>query len=282
MKLFRFLKSKTFIANVVAVIIVCALLFWGLNAWLDSYTRHGDNIKVPNLQRLSFDEATEALAEKNLNYSILDTSEFNPDFPRGAIIGQYPGAGSDVKEGREIRLTLNRMKPRKIAIPDLIEKTKRRALYDLRSTGFEVKELEYVPYLGEDVVVEVKVNGRSVDPGDKFDKGTAVTLVLGQGLGDVRIKMPYLRWLTFEEARQELLSESLNLGSVRYDEEVEDSAAALVYRQYPNPSTEPSVNIGAEVDLWLTTDHTKIPNDSLLYSEVQDTTLIDTANVPTE
>lgn len=280
MKLFRFLKSKTFLANIVAVIIVCALLFWGLNAWLDTYTRHGENIKVPELQRLDFDEAVQLLADNKLSYTILDTSEYDPDFPRGAVIGQYPGAGAPVKEGREIRLTINRMKPRKIAVPELIEKTKRRALYDLQSKGFEVAELEYVPYLGEDVVVEVKVNGRSVEPGEKFDKGTKVTLVLGQGLGTARIEMPYLKWLTEEEAHEKLLKASLNLGSVHYDEEVEDSSIALVYRQYPNPSLKPSVNIGAEVDLWLTTDHTKIPNDSLLYSQAQDTTNIDTTHAP--
>lgn len=265
MKLFRFLKSKTFWANLVVAIIVCVLIFWGVNAWLDSYTRHGENVKVPTLTRLSYQEALEKLEEQELIGEILDTSEFTTEYPRGSVIEQYPEAGSLVKEGRSIRLTINPGKPRKIEMPQLIEKTKRRAIYDLESKGFEVGELSYVPYIGKDVVVDLKVNGKSVKEKEKFDKGTVVNLVLGQGLGDTKIKMPYLRFLTLEEAKDLLLETSLNLGSVGYDPDLQDTSLALVYKQYPNPSLKASVSVGAEVDIWLTDDYTKIPNDSLKY-----------------
>ncbi len=267
MKLFRFLKSKTFWANLVVSIIVCALIFWGVNTWLDSYTRHGDNVKVPVLSRLSYHEAMQKLERQQLTGEILDTAEFHSEFPRGSIIDQYPVAGSMVKEGRAIRLTINPDKPRKIEMPQLIEKTKRRAIYDLESKGFVVGELTYVPYIGKDVVVDIKVNGRSVKEKDKFEKGTVVQLVLGQGLGDTRIAMPYLRFLSLEEARTKLMSASLNLGSVGYDSELKDTSAAVVYKQYPNPSLRPTVSIGAEVDIWLTDDYTKIPNDSLDFTQ---------------
>lgn len=265
MKLIRFLKSKTFWANLIVAVIVCALIFWGVDTWLDSYTRHGDNVKVPELARLSYEEALQKLEEQDLTGEILDTSEFNTDFPRGSIIDQYPLPGSMVKEGRAIRLTINPDKARKIELPQLIEKTKRRAIYDLESKGFVVGELTYVPYIGKDVVVDVKVKGRSVKEREKFDKGTVVQLVLGQGLGDTRITMPYLRFLSLDEAREKIQASSLNLGSVGYDPDLKDTLAAVVYRQYPNPGLRPSVNIGTEVDIWLTDDYTKIPNDSLQF-----------------
>ena len=275
MKIIRFITSKTLWANVLVFIVLCIVLFWGVKSWLNSYTRHGDNIVVPNLSRMDYNEALESLEVRELLAEVLDTSEFNPDFPRGSIINQYPEEGATVKKGRAIRLTINPMNPRKIEIPQLIEKTKRRAVYDLESKGFVIGELSYVPYIGKDVVVDVKVDDRSVTEKDRFPKGTVVNLVLGQGLGDNRIAMPYLRYMRLEEAKSMLLTASLNLGSIIYDEEVEDSTLAVVYNQSPSPSLTPNVNQGAQVDLWLTQDYTKIPNDSLqfLHPELADTTL---------
>ncbi len=276
MKIIRFLKSKTFWANLLVAVIACALIFWGVNAWLSSYTRHGENVKVPPLARLSYEEAVKKLQAQDLEVEILDTSEFNANYPRSSIIDQYPEAGSLVKQGRVIKLTINPDKPRKIEMPMMLEKTKRRAIYDLESKGFVVGELTYVPYIGKDVVVDVKVKGRSVKEREKFDKGTVVELVLGQGLGDTRITMPYLRFLTLEKATAKIQAASLNLGSVGYDPDIKDTSIALVYKQYPNPGLKPNVNIGAEVDIWLTDDYTKIPNDSLQYTQLQnaDTTLV--------
>lgn len=262
--------------------VLCVLLFFGVKSWLSSYTRHGDNIVVPPLKRMAYDEAVDALEQRELIAEVLDTSEFNPDFPRGSVINQYPTEGSTVKKGRAIKLTINPLKPRKIEIPQLIEKTKRRAIYDLESKGFKVGELSYVPYIGKDVVVDVKVAGKSVTEKDRFEKGTVVDLVLGQGLGDNRIAMPYLRFMTLAEAKEKLLAASLNLGSVLYDEETQDSTLAVVYEQIPAPSLIPNVNQGAQVDIWLTDDYTKIPNDSLqfLHPEIADS--LDNAAIPTD
>lgn len=282
MKIIRFISSKTFWANVLVFGVLCVLLFLGVKSWLSSYTRHGDNIVVPPLKRMAYDEAVDALEQRELIAEVLDTSEFNPDFPRGSVINQYPTEGSTVKKGRAIKLTINPLKPRKIEIPQLIEKTKRRAIYDLESKGFKVGELSYVPYIGKDVVVDVKVAGKSVTEKDRFEKGTVVDLVLGQGLGDNRIAMPYLRFMTLAEAKEKLLAASLNLGSVLYDEETQDSTLAVVYEQIPAPSLIPNVNQGAQVDIWLTDDYTKIPNDSLqfLHPEIADS--LDNAAIPTD
>lgn len=269
MKLIRFLKSKSFWANLLVAVVGIALLIWGVNASLRGYTHHGDNITVPDLSRLSYEEAVRRLESTELGYEILDSAEFNPEYPRGSILQQYPYPGSLVKERRVIKLTLNPLKPRKIELPELIEKTKRRAIYDLQSKGFEVGELEYIPYIGKDVVVDVKVNGRSVKAKARFEKGTVVQLVLGQGLGGSMVNVPYLKRLTLAEAEEKLLAASLNKGSVRFDESIQDTAAAVVYQQYPNPSHKPSVNIGQQIDIWLTDDYTKLPLDSLEYLQYE-------------
>lgn len=263
MKLLRFLKSKSFFANLLIAVLLAILGFWAINYFLKDYTRHGENITVPELSSLALSEVDTILKAKELSFEIMDSTEYDPSFPRGAVIAQYPNAGAQVKVGRVLKLTINPFQPRKIAFPNLIEKTKRRAIYDLESQGFVVGELKYVPYIGKDVVIDAKIEERSIEPGAKLAKGTTIDLILGQGLSEELILSPYLRWKTLEEAKTHLLARSLNLGSVIYDEEISDTASALVYRQNPAPSKVPVIRMGREVDLWLTNDYTKIANDSL-------------------
>ena len=261
MKLIRFIKTKTFWANVVLALVLVALLFWGVKAWMSSYTRHGENITVPDLSTMAIPEVEETLNKLELQYEIIDSAEFSADFPRGGVVSQYPSPGALVKVNRRIKLTVNPVKPRKIEMPDLIEKTKRRAIYDLTSKGFEIGEFVYVPYLGKDVVIKATIRGRDVKPGDKFDKGTVVDLTLGAGLDGGSVVAPQLYGLRFQEAKIAIQEASLNLGSVNYDIEVTDTLAAQVYRQYPPANG--NATLGQAIDLWLTEDYTKIPTDTL-------------------
>lgn len=272
MKLFRFLLSKTFFVNLFIMILISAGLLVGLHFSLNHYTEHDITIEVPDLKGMALTEVETALNDAHLNYVIIDSAEYDPTFPRGSVISQYPEAQKQVKTGRELKLTINPFYPRKVELPDLIEKTKRRAIYDLESKGFQLGKLNYVPYIGKDVVIDVKIGERSLLPGTKLKKGTTIDLVLGMGLSDELVMAPYLRWKTLEEAEEYLKMRSFNLGSVIYDEEIKDTAAALVYRQNPAPSKEPTIRMGREIDVWLTNDYTKIVNDSL---EFQNSALAD-------
>lgn len=263
MKLIKFITSKTFFANLGVAVVLLALIFWGFNSWLFSYTRHSEIIKVPNLHRLSYAEAGDILTEIDLQFSILDSSEYDPEFPRGAIVAQYPDTGSSVKPGRMILLTINPIRAKKIALPVLAEKTKRRAIYDLESKGFKIGELEYRPDIGKDVVLEIKIDDVIVEAQMMFEKGTEVVLVLGAGLGTELIRVPYLKNMTLEEAEAQLYEFSLNLGAVTYDEDITDTLSAKVFRQSPLPSLDPLIVLGQQVDIWLTNDYTKLPSDSL-------------------
>lgn len=269
-KLVAFLRSKTFVANLVLAVVTVAVTLFLFDVWLGSYTRHGETIEVPDLTRMTLDEVQEVLAKESLEFAVLDSAEFNPKWPGGAVVDQYPHPGARVKEGREIRLTLNPFRPRLVEVPSLLEKTKRRAIYDLESKGFVVGTLKYVPYLGRDVVVGIERNGIALEAGEKLSKGTVIDLVLGQGLSDEQIPMPVLYHKTLAQATAVLQSHSLNVGAVLYDVDVKDSTTAKVYKQAPGPSGLPTVFMGTQVDLWLTDDNTKIPTDTLSYLQASD------------
>jgi eukaryotic-like serine/threonine-protein kinase len=262
MKITAFLSSKTFFANLVLAIVAGSLVWFLLMFGLKQYTRHGQKIIVPDVRTFALHELDARLGALDLKWTVIDSSEFVTTMPPGAVVNQYPEPGTAVKRYREIKITVNPMAPRKIQIPNLVEKTRRRAIYDLESKGFVVGRLSYVPYLGKDVVVEAQVGGMPVVPGEFYKKGTVVNLILGDGLSDERISVPFLLGLSAAEAQLRLAGSGLNMGAVIFDDE-QDTLSARVYRQYPSPVGNATARQGTSVDIWLTNNPDKIPADSL-------------------
>ncbi len=93
-----------------------------------------------------------------------------------------------------------------------------------------------------------------------------VDLVLGRGLSSQRTTLPRLTGLTLDEARNEILGASLNLGAYVFDATVQtgdDSLNAFVFKQNPEYRSEASVQLGSAVYIWLTTDSLRIPSDTI-------------------
>jgi beta-lactam-binding protein with PASTA domain len=116
-----------------------------------------------------------------LDYIILDTVDFRPDYPKLTIVEQEPKAGSKVKEGRKIYIKINASKYTMVSLPDLIEKTYRQAVPTLEAVGLSEGTISYRPYLGKDMVLEMRMNGKKLMAGDKVLKSSKIDLVLGDG-----------------------------------------------------------------------------------------------------
>ncbi|MUP46807.1 PASTA domain-containing protein [Gramella sp. BOM4] len=184
MGFFRFIFSKTFLIQLfIAGILVVVLTFITLQ-WLDYSTNQDQRIEVPDLAKMNLELVEDRLDELDLNYEILDSANFNPDYPRYSVIDQVPAPGKFVKEDRKIYLTLNPSGYRKVQIPDdLIRKTRRQVEPTLRSLGFEIGEITYKPDIAEDAVLELRHEGKLVKPGSELMKTSTIDLVLGDGSG---------------------------------------------------------------------------------------------------
>lgn len=187
MGFFKFIFSKTFLIQlVIAAIVIVVLAFLALK-WLDFSTNQDQRIAVPDLSKQSLDVVDDQLAELDLRFEILDSANFNPDFPRYSVIEQVPEPGQFVKENRKIYLTLNPSGYRKVMIPDLIRRTRRQAEPTLRSLGFEIGDVSYKPDIAEDAVLELRHKGQKLEPGDELMKTSKIDLVLGDGSGRYRM-----------------------------------------------------------------------------------------------
>ena len=105
--------------------------------WLRISTNHNQRIEVPNLAKLSLDKVEDELDELDLRYEILDSANYNPDYPKYSVIEQIPKAGKFVKEDRKIYLTLNPSDYRKIIVPEVLGKTGRQAKPTLIGNGLQ-------------------------------------------------------------------------------------------------------------------------------------------------
>lgn len=183
MTLREYLTSKTFFGQLFLAFFITIAVGFLLLQYLDFSTNHGEEIAVPNLAKMSTEQAEEVLDDADLDYVVLDTVDFNPEFPKFSVVQQDPAPGEKVKSDRKIYLKINSGGYSTIRMPELVEKTLRNAESTLQSAGLTLGSLTYKPYIGKDMVLEVKCNGKTVKAGEKILKGSKIDLVLGDGSG---------------------------------------------------------------------------------------------------
>jgi len=189
MNLIQFITSKTFLKQSIIAVIGLVVFVFAVMKWLNISTNHNQKIEVPNMAKMSLENVENTLDELDLNFVVIDSASYNPNYPKKAVIEQDPVAGDFVKEGRKIYLTLNPSGYADVVIPDLFGKTKRQANSQLKAIGFRVNSKStYVSDIAKDVVRGAKFNGKDLKAGDKIPKNSIITLKLGDGRGSGQYK----------------------------------------------------------------------------------------------
>ena len=189
MSLFQFIKSKTFLKQLLFAFIGLILFAFGVMKWLNISSNHDQKIEVPGLEKMSLQDVERTLEDLDLNFVVIDSVSYNPNYPPKSVIEQSPEAGDFVKEKRKIYLTLNPSGYKDVELPNLFGKTKRQATAQLLSIGFRISSKEIlVRDIAKDVVRGLKFNGKELKAGDKIPKNSMITLKLGDGAGSGRYK----------------------------------------------------------------------------------------------
>ena len=183
MSVIQFLKSKVFVKQLIYALVAFLFFCFLVIQWLRITTNHSQQIEVPNLAKMSIEEAENALESIDLMLVVIDSANFNPDFPAKSVIEQSPEAGQFVKENRKIYLTLNPSRYPNIELPDILGKTKRQAVAQLLAIGFRVDTaVVYVDDIAEDVVRGVLMNNNTLNKGARIPKNSLIKLKVGDGL----------------------------------------------------------------------------------------------------
>ncbi|HZH69679.1 MAG TPA: PASTA domain-containing protein, partial [Flavobacteriaceae bacterium] len=181
MSFIRFVFSKTFLKQLLLAIVGLVILVFLILKYLDFSTNHNQKIAVPDLSKLSLEEAEKILAGVSLRVEVLDSANFNPDFPKFSVIEQIPNPGQFVKENRKIYITLNPSGYRKVEIPKLTGQTIRQVEPTLRGMGFEIGTKTYKPHIAKDEVLELTHKGTTLEAGTELHITSVIDLVLGDG-----------------------------------------------------------------------------------------------------
>jgi beta-lactam-binding protein with PASTA domain len=249
---FKFIKSRTFLVNVIILVVFTITGFFALTGWLNNYTHHGQNIQVPDLRGKTISNLDKILAEHNFHYKVVD-SLFDVDKLPGTVLDQDPAPKSKVKENRTIYLTINSTQPPDVKMPDLVDVSYRQAEAILQSFGLITGEISYESDLAKNAVLEQHFKGKKIKPGTLISKGSVIDLVLGDGLENIQseVQVPDLTGLTQDEAMGVLLRASLSMGLVVFEEGIKDSSKAVIYKQNPLPDEGIMLHPGASIDIFL-------------------------------
>jgi len=186
MTFINYLFTKAFLRQLIIAVVFLVVLTFIVLWWLRISTNHDQRIEVPDLSTMTLDDVEDTLDDMDLRFEIIDSANYNPDFPKYSVIEQIPKAGKFVKENRKIYLTLNRSSYPELIIPEVVGRTRRQAEPTLIAMGFKIGEISYRPYIAIDEVLELRHDGIKIEPGTRLQKTSVIDLVLGDGEGGLK------------------------------------------------------------------------------------------------
>lgn len=246
--------------NLVGAVLFFAVLAVVANILLGIFTHHGKIIQVPDMVGLTVREADHVADTAGVRIEVVD-SIYVRGMAKGAVYKQNPAAGSNVKKGRRIMLTINATQPKRITMPNLVGYSMRQAKAELSSRGLNLGRLIYVDDIATNNVLKQQQNGRDVRPGSSVESGSDIDLVVGLNGSDNRTYIPNVMGMKYIRAVDVVHENSLNVNNLVFDASVRnynDTINSVVYRQSPGASQAPT-QMGSSVSLYLTVDPERIP-----------------------
>lgn len=241
---------KGVVLNIVAAVAVFLMLVAGFfYLWLPYTTNHSESIVVPELSGKSVTEIASILHGKDLRYQIYD-SVYHPGERPMTVLTQYPKSGNTVKSNRKIYITVTAVNPPQVVMPNLIDASMLNAQMVLQSYGLKVGEITKVPHFAENAVLKQQLKGRDIKQGQMVSKGTAIDLVVGDGVSNVEIELPNLVAMDATEAQAFLKTLNLEVGSIIYDEKSSEEPGKIV-KQKPAFVSGQKIKQGQAVDIWI-------------------------------
>lgn len=234
-------------------LLILALLFF--YAYLPGATNKDQTITVPPIEGMSINELEDFLGKRNLRWEVNDSS-YSDEVPPLTILKQFPAAGSLVKENRKIFISVNRVQPPTVPVPNLIDGSLLNAHAVLKGNDLKPGkiQLKSSPFLN--LVLEMQYQGRPVETGTRIPKGSIIDLVVGDG-GSKDVAAPYVIGLTIEDAKVLLFGNNLNITV----ELIGDTLGVnpVILKQKPHPYE--NIRVGDVVELWVGKEGTPVPQE---------------------
>lgn len=245
--IFNMKKLRGLLPALQRIAVVCGIIvvvFFILDdIVMPRYVQQGETTKVPNVVGMNVDEAIRLLSDAGLNGKQAEIRS-DKQFPEGTVSVQTPVAGSEVKFGRGVYLTVSggeTLTP----VPGLRGKSVRDATLTLERFGFKLGAVTYQvsAEYPENTVIE-----QSIADGTNVPAGTPISVVASQGPSANRVPVPNLIRTPLAEAERILQQSGLKAGTITF--QVNNNLLPnTVIDQYPRAGGFAA--IGQAIDLFV-------------------------------
>lgn len=220
-------RRKRILAGVLAVAAVATLV---ISLSLISIDRSTTVPQVTSGQEQA--DVESAVSSAGLEYTVSEV--FDAGVPAGAVVGVDPGSGTELAKGDSVTITVSKGEEL-FAVPDLVGATEATARTSLADSSMELGEVsrEY-----SDEVPAGEVISQSVEAGSEHARGTAVDLVVSDGVEP--LVLPIVTGLDYESAWPKLARMGLRVA--REDVPSDDMPAGKVVSQTPQAESEVAVD----------------------------------------
>lgn len=236
-----------------SLMIIMILYFY---IYLPQVTNHDETITVPNAVGKNFSELEEFLGSRDLRYEVND-STYSGNYPPLTVLKQYPAEGAKVKEGRVIYVSLNRVTPPTVPVPNLIDLSLINADAQLKSNELRRGRIELIrgPFL--QLVQKMKYKGEFIQPGQRVPKGSTIDLVVMDG-GSNCYRLTSFLGKEWDEAITEIHGINLIPEDITV---VGDTTGVKTVVLKQKPEAGQTVCVGDLVKLWIGQAGTVVPED---------------------
>ena len=224
-------------------LVAVAVIAIGIGAYL---LVSGNRVEVPNLVGRQAEEVDPILERRGLQVQFV--SRESDDVPRDEVISQDPAAGTEVREGSTVTVTISGGKG-EVPVPAVVGESREDAERALKDAGFKVKVEEEF----SDDVASGDVISSSPEAGTQATKGRTVTIVVSQGSEGIAV--PKVVGLQRDEAEAQLQAAGLK---AEVTEEETTQPAGTVMQQ--DPATGTRVDRGATVALTVAKARPEVPD----------------------
>ena len=196
----------------IAALSLAFILAAGASAYLTLtlIIRSEDTVIVPNLVGKDVVSALEILTDLKLNTKV-SGSEYNQQFPKNHVTFQEPGAGSEIKSDRDVRIIISKG-ARTISMPNIVNLSEQQARMIIEENGLARGQTSHtfnhtVP--PAHVIIQIPAAGTLIP------RGTAVNILVSSGPRPVAYVMPDLTGHLLDRAVLMIENANLTVGSIR-------------------------------------------------------------------
>jgi hypothetical protein len=170
-----------YVKNILIAAAVLIVLIFMVMLWLNAYTHHGKQVTVPDIKELPVEQAAQILVQKSLQYTIVD-SMYVRNKPAGCVREVVPPAGTNVKIGRTVYLTVNSVTAQMLTVPRVADMSRRQAETTLRSLGFDNIQIRMQSGAYKDLVIQLEnAKGIPIVEDSRLPANTPLVLAVSSG-----------------------------------------------------------------------------------------------------